>query len=177
LYTRQAFTDVTRAPDWVGALNDGRIRVPVQGLTNVTAELSIVLKHELVHSFVQQKTHGRAPTWLQEGLAQWMEGTRSGQNAGALLQVYDAKQSISLKQLEGSWMQFPNEKGAHAYAWSLANVEMIVRRSGMGEIEQILDHIAAGETPEGALQNVDRSDYEELERSTIDFLRKNYTVG
>src|SRR5215472_1990051 len=32
LYTEQAFMDITRAPAWAGALYDGRIRVPVQGL-------------------------------------------------------------------------------------------------------------------------------------------------
>src|ERR1700674_2391361 len=61
LYTQQAFADITRAPGWVGALNDGRIRVPVQGLTSMTPELSRVLKHELTHSFIQQKTRWR--TW------------------------------------------------------------------------------------------------------------------
>ena len=90
LYTQQEFADITRAPGWVGALNDGRIRVPVQGLTSVDAELSRVLKHELTHSFIQQKTRGRAPTWIQEGVAQWMEGKRSDENAAVLVQVYDA---------------------------------------------------------------------------------------
>ena len=37
LYTQQAFADITRAPGWVGALNDGRIRVPVQGLSELDA--------------------------------------------------------------------------------------------------------------------------------------------
>src|SRR5215467_14794180 len=87
LYTQQAFADITRAPGWVGALNDGRIRVPVQGLKNLTPELSRVLKHELTHSFIQQKTHGRAPTWIQEGLAQWMEGKRSQGTAAALIRM------------------------------------------------------------------------------------------
>ncbi len=84
LYTQDAFSDITRAPSWVGALNDGRIRVPVQGLSGVDQELSHVLKHELTHSFVRQKTRGnclvaancgnRVPTWVNEGLAQWMSG-------------------------------------------------------------------------------------------------------
>src|SRR5947208_2307323 len=38
LYTEQAFMDITRAPAWAGALYDGRIRVPVQGLTSVDGE-------------------------------------------------------------------------------------------------------------------------------------------
>src|SRR6267142_7031629 len=97
LYTQEAFTDITRAPSWAGALYDGRIRVPVQGLTSVDQDLSRSLKHELTHSFIAQKTHAacmglkesctiRAPTWIQEGMAQWMEGQRSGENASALIQ-------------------------------------------------------------------------------------------
>ena len=39
LYPSQAFQDITRSPNWVGALNDGKIRVPVSGLTQVNAEL------------------------------------------------------------------------------------------------------------------------------------------
>src|ERR1700742_2967568 len=87
LYTQQAFADITQAPAWVGALNDGRIRVPVQGLNEVTPELSRVLRHELTHSFIQQKTRGHAPTWIQEGLAQWMEGKRSDGIAPALIRM------------------------------------------------------------------------------------------
>ena len=82
LYTQQAFADITRAPSWVGALNDGRIRVPVQGLTSLTPDLSRILKHELTHSFVQQKTHSRAPIWVHEGIAQWVEGQRSRRKCG-----------------------------------------------------------------------------------------------
>ncbi len=174
LYTKQAFADITNAPDWVSALNDGRIRVPVQGLTGMTPDLARVLKHELTHSFVQQKTHGRAPTWLQEGIAQWMEGKRSNVSAAALLQIYDAKQALSLDQLEGSWMQFQSNKGSYAYAWSLANVEAIVQTTGMGDIESVLDRIAAGESGESALRNVIHSDYNDLMQSTAEYLRKNY---
>ncbi|HWZ96671.1 MAG TPA: tetratricopeptide repeat protein [Candidatus Dormibacteraeota bacterium] len=174
LYTQQAFSDITNAPNWVGALNDGRIRVPVQGLTSMTPELSRVLRHELTHSFVQQKTHGQAPTWLQEGLAQWMEGKRSGDNAAALVKIYDAKQGASLGQLEGSWMHFPGNTAGYAYAWALANVEAIVQTTGMGDIERVLEQIGAGQPTETALRNVLHSDYNDLMQSTAEYLRKNY---
>ena len=73
-----------QAPGWVGALNDGRIRVPVQGLTSLTQELSRVLKHELTHSFIRQKTHGHAPMWIQEGLRSGWKGSAAGENAAVL---------------------------------------------------------------------------------------------
>jgi tetratricopeptide (TPR) repeat protein len=174
LYTQQAFSDITRAPGWVGALNDGRIRVPVQGLTNLTPELSRVLKHELTHSFIQQKTHTRAPVWLQEGIAQWMEGKRSKDNASVLVQVYDEKQAVALGQLEGSWMNLSAPLASYAYAWALANVEYIVQTGGMGDLERILNRIAEGSSTEAAVQEVLRNDYDELAQATVAYLHKTY---
>src|SRR6266849_3702227 len=174
LYTQQAFADITSAPGWVGALNDGRIRVPVQGLTQLTPELSRVLKHELTHSFVRQKTRANAPTWMQEGIAQWIEGKRSGANASLLLRVYDAKQAMSLAVLQGPWMRLPADEAAYAYAWALASIECIARIDGMGDVQRILDRIAAGDSTESALREVLHSDYSDLMESTVQYLRQTY---
>ena len=174
LYTQEAFADITRAPGWVGALNDGRIRVPVQGLTGVNQELSRVLKHELTHSFIQQKTRGHAPTWIQEGLAQWMEGQRSGENAATLAQIYGEGHAASLGRLEGSWMGLPADSARYAYAWALANMEYIVEKDGMGDVERILDRIASGESTQAALKEVLHSDYNDVEQATAEYLRKTY---
>jgi tetratricopeptide (TPR) repeat protein len=174
LYTQQAFADITRAPGWVGALNDGRLRVPVQGLTRVDSELSRVLRHELTHSFIQQKTHGHAPTWIQEGVAQWMEGKRSDENAAALLRVYDAGQAAPLGELEGAWLKFSPEMVSYSYAWALANIEFIVQTQGMQEVEQILDRLGAGNSTEQAMQEVLHDNYGDLMQATAEYLRKNY---
>ena len=174
LYTQQGFTDITQAPGWAGALNDGRIRLPVQGLTEVNSELSRVLRHELTHSFIQQKTHGRAPIWIQEGVAQWMEGKRSDENAAVLVQVYEQGQAAPLGRLEGSWMGLPNDIARYAYAWALANVEYVVEAEGMGDLERILERIAAGESTEHALEEVLRDDYGDLMRSTVEYLKRSY---
>jgi len=185
LYTQDAFSDITKAPSWAGAINDGRIRVPVQGLAGVDGELSRVLKHELTHSFIAQKTRSaciglaatcgiRAPAWIQEGLAQWMEGQRSGGDAAALVQIYSVGQAIPLSRLEGSWMSMSGDTARYAYAWALANIEYIVQADGMGDIERILDRIGAGMATETALKEVLRSDYNDLMQSTADYLRKTY---
>jgi tetratricopeptide (TPR) repeat protein len=174
LYTQQGFADITRAPGWVGALNDGRIRVPVQGLTGVNSELSRVLRHELTHSFIQQKTNGHAPTWVQEGLAQWMEGKRSDENAATLVEIYQAGQAAPLGRLQGSWMGLPAEVARYAYAWALANVEYIVQTQGMGDMQRLLDRIAAGSSMEAAVHDVLRDDYGDLMQATTEYLKKTY---
>ena len=174
LYTQQSFADITRAPSWVGALNDGRIRVPVQGLSGVNSDLSRILKHELTHSFIQQKTHGRASTWVQEGVAQWMEGKRSEENAAVLVRIYEEGQAAPLGKLEGSWMGLSADVARYAYAWALANVEYIVETQGMGDVERILDRIGEGASAENALKEALHDDYGDLMKSTTEYLKKSY---
>ncbi|HEX2711324.1 MAG TPA: hypothetical protein VHM88_03745, partial [Candidatus Acidoferrales bacterium] len=174
LYTEETFADITRAPGWVGALNDGRIRMPVQGLTSVPVEVSRVLKHELTHSFVQQKTRGRCPVWLQEGLAQWMEGQRSSESAEALVAAKERGGGIPLAALEGTWMNLPEQAVSYAYAWSLAVVENVVNTYGTGDIVRVLDRLPAEPSAEAASIRVLRMDYAELERETTRYLRHTY---
>src|SRR5256886_1734076 len=185
LYTQDAFSDITKAPAWAGALNDGRIRVPVQGLAAVDAELSPVLRHELTHSFIAQKTRSacmglaascaiRAPTWIQEGLAQWIEGQRSREDAAILLQIYSGGHAIPLSRLEGSWLNMGGDTARYAYAWALANIEYIEQAGGMVDIERILDRIGAGMGTEAALREVLHGDYSDLMQSTAEYLRKTY---
>jgi tetratricopeptide (TPR) repeat protein len=174
LYTGQDFADITRAPSWVGALNDGRIRIPVQGLSTVTPELAHVLKHELTHSFVGQKSHGRAPTWLQEGIAQWMEGRRSSGASGALLDIAAQNGMPSLGSLEGSWMALSGNSAAFAYAWSLAVVESIIQSGGITDISRLLDRIATSSSTEAALRETLRCDYANLGQQAVDYLRHAY---
>jgi tetratricopeptide (TPR) repeat protein len=174
LYTNQTFVDITRAPSWVGALNDGRIRVPVEGLTTMTNELARVLKHELTHSFVGQKTNERCPVWLQEGIAQYMEGKRSRISAGALLSAYERHMEFSLGSYETSWLNLSRDTASNAYAWSLAVVEAIVNVDGIVSIERILDRIAAQSATEDAIHAVLHDSYADLMQSTAQYLRKAY---
>lgn len=171
LYTEQSFADITRAPSWAGAINDGRIRIPVQGLTSVTPELARVLKHELTHSFIGQKSRGHAPTWLQEGVAQYMEGRRSSASAGALLDAANQGGVPTLDMLEGSWMALPGNSAAMAYAWSLAAVESIVQAGGIGDISRLLDRISSSSSTEEALHEALRLNYADLQQQTIAYLR------
>jgi len=174
LYTEQAFGDITRAPGWAGALNDGRIRIPVQGLSSVTPELAHVLKHELTHSFVGQKSRGRAPTWLQEGLAQYMEGRRSAADAAALVDAASQGGVPSLGSLEGSWMGLPENSAGLAYAWSLAVVEAMIQSGGTSDVSRLLDRLASANSTEDACREILRSDYSDLQQQAVAYLKREY---
>ena len=64
----------TGAPEWAAGFNDGVIHVPLRGMERLSVPLVAVLRHELAHSFIRARTGGNCPTWLQEGIAQWLEG-------------------------------------------------------------------------------------------------------
>jgi predicted negative regulator of RcsB-dependent stress response len=175
LYTQQAFHDITQAPTWAAAGNDGRIRVPVQGLTSVSDQLSRELKHELVHSFIFQKTRGRCPGWLNEGLAQWIEGRRTDHDtAAALVSAYERGQYIPLKNLEGSWARLPAPAAGFAYAWGLAAVEYIIANSGTWGIERLFDRFDEDPSFESAMRASLQTNYADLERQTVAYLRQTY---
>lgn len=174
LYTEQAFADITRAPNWVGALNDGRIRVPVEGLSSVDSELSRVLKHELTHSFVRQKTHETCPTWLNEGLAQWMEGKRSDQLGAQLADLIEQRGALPAGVLEGSFLRLGSGGAEVAYALSLGMVEYMIRTHGVSDVQRLLDRILTAGSTEAALRSVYRLDYDELQKETAKYLKRTY---
>jgi hypothetical protein len=140
-------------------------------LVSVTPELGRVLKHELTHSFVGQKSHGRAPTWLQEGVAQYMEGRRTV-NVGALLDAANQGFVPTLAGLEGSWMGLSGSSAAMAYAWSLAVVEAMVQAGGISDLSRLLDRIASAPSIEEAVRDALHSDYADLQQQTIVYLRR-----
>ena len=163
LYTNQAFFDVTRAPSWTGALNDGKLRIPVDGLTAVTPELARVLRHELTHSFVNQLTMGRCPQWLNEGVAQLMEPQTSAPKIQRLAELFKLEREIPLHELETSFTSFNSMEATLAYDESLAVVEYLSNTYGMSDILRVLQRIGQGESAEAALRSTVHSDYRRLE--------------
>lgn len=174
LYTDKQFFDVTRAAAWVGALNDGKVRVPINGVTAVDTVLSRVLKHELTHSFINQMTRGRCPTWLNEGVAQLMEGRSAAAEGRKLAQLYGMQRNIPLNELEGSFMRFSPEEATLAYAQALTAAEYIRDTYGMADLATVLKRIGEGQSTESALRSVIHSGYAQLEQELARHLQRSY---
>jgi tetratricopeptide (TPR) repeat protein len=174
LYTQQSFFDVTRAPSWSGAINDGKLRIPISGMQGVTPELGRVLKHELTHSFVSQMSSNRCPTWLNEGIAQIEEGKSSASNGHPLAQMFASGNEIPFNVLEGSFMNFSSPQATVAYAESLAAAEYIRDAYGMSEIARILEMLSQGSSTEAALRATVHSDYRQLRDEMARTLKDKY---
>ncbi len=163
LYTNQEFLDVTLAPTWASGLNDGEIKIPVEGLTEMTPKLGRVLRHELTHSFVNAMTSGNCPSWLHEGVAQLHEGSeridpfprlRAAQADGGILPLWS---------LEGPLLNYSKEKALLAYSEALAATEYLEARKGRSGILRILQLLGERHTMNDALKKVIGLDYQELQ--------------
>jgi tetratricopeptide (TPR) repeat protein len=172
LYTQQQFEDITEAPSWAGALNDGKLRIPIGGVAAVDPELQRVLKHELTHSFLNSLASGRCPVWLNEGLAQFMEPRSASMYAQQLSPLFLQRKAIPFSILERSFTRFSPLQAQVAYAESLAAVEYLNGRYGMGEIVRMVQSIGSGVEPETALRSSTGVDYSVLGQRIGEYLAR-----
>jgi tetratricopeptide (TPR) repeat protein len=172
IYSTRAFAEVTQAPAWVEALNDGKLRIPLENASSLTPELARVLKHELAHSFINQITHARCPQWLNEGIAQVVEGRVT--SSGALAQIYAQHRQQPLAALEGPFTNFSGPAAALAYSESLATVEYIRDQYGFSDVVRVLQRIGGGLSGEAALRATIHSSYADLDSEVAHALARRY---
>ena len=151
LYPKQAFRDVTQAGAEVAGLYDGKIRVPLGGLSQLDPGAKRVLTHELTHAFVHSKTRGNCPRWLHEGLAQAAE-PRSPRRADmiALARTVRAEDPAT----------WPD--AAFSYPASLSFTRFLEARRGPDLLVSVLDRLGDGETLDAALSALYGATYAEL---------------
>lgn len=160
-----------RMPEWAEGLNDGTIRVPARGLDRPTPHLIRILRHELAHSFVADRTGGNCPTWLQEGISQWLEGGDPSREDARLAIAARQKQLVPLLSLEAPFRSLSELDATMAYAESLSAVTHIVRKRGEAGIVRLLSALADGLPSEEALPVSLALSYPELQKGWEDYLK------
>ena len=149
LFSSQSYYSASGAPAWSGGVYDGldgRIRVPIQGITrSLTPEMDQTLLHELTHAFVADRTRGVATRDIQEGLAQYMTGDRatSGLTPEQLTMFADGR--------AGGVMGF--------YLYALSFVEYLIANRGMGGMNDLLRAMGETGSVDEAFKQVHGQDY------------------
>jgi tetratricopeptide (TPR) repeat protein len=170
LQTEARFQDA-RTPLWAEGLNDGTIRVPAQGLDAASPRLTRILRHELAHSFIAARTAGNCPTWLQEGIAQWLEGGDPAREDSTLAPIARAGRLLPLLTLEAPFQSLSETDAVQAYAQSLSAVAHILRQSGEIGLVRLLSALGDRTPSEEALPVALALSYPELQKSWADALR------
>jgi tetratricopeptide (TPR) repeat protein len=177
LQTDAAFRDTTRAPGWAAGWNDGTIRVPVQGIGRPTAGLVRVLRHELAHSFLASRIGPTCPTWLHEGIAQWLEGGDPAREDRGLVAVARGGRMLELQSLEGPFSDLSEQQATAAYAQSLSAVAHLLRLGGREGLRAFLAALATGQTPAAALKTAYGLGYAELQSRWEAYLKGRPASG
>ena len=121
LYESSEYQGVGPRPEWVGAVFDGKLRIPV----NVMSRREIyrpMFFHELTHAFIRAMTRYNVPLWVNEGIAQVIDASRTG----------EAKPEGSVPSIVSLTTPFVNENSTSTaiklYWYSQAMVERLLAR-------------------------------------------------
>jgi len=158
-------SEQSRLPAWADGLYDGDIRVPANGLSRPTERLGTVLRHELAHSFIDSRTRGNCPAWLQEGLSQWLEGASPDRDDERLSLLAREGRLPALLTLEAPFLERQNDEVPIAYGASLSATAHILRTRGIPGIVRLLESLGAGLPTEEALPNALGMTYRQLQKS------------
>lgn len=100
LYTEQQFRDITHGPAWSTGAFDGKVRIPVKGVSQDREQFDQVLVHELAHAIIDGLAPQGVPAWLHEGLASYFEpedaalAQRRVQSSGIVIPFSELQESF-----------------------------------------------------------------------------------
>ncbi len=151
LYPDEQFRDVTRAAEQVAGLYDGKIRLPLGGLSRVGPAQKRVLVHELTHAVIHSKTRGNCPRWLHEGLAQRMEP-----------RALTRSETRTLRRLLSEGDPATWEERGFSYPATLSLVLYLETRRGFGGVLDLLDGLGQGLALDAAVTEAFGESYGEL---------------
>lgn len=154
LHDQEEFHDITQAPSWMGALYDGRIKLPVHGLHQGSPVLDRTVRHEYAHAIVSQLTRGRCPLWLNEGVAIWAEESVDGERRAWAEATIGGRQLFLLSDLHRPFSHLPKERVSVAYAQSYLAVRRLLDDFGATQVRSLLTAIGSGKPLPEAFSSV-----------------------
>jgi len=147
LYEGVQFHDVTRVHGWVTGLYDGKIRLPLgRGLPSGGA-LDRLVVHEYAHAAIHELSRGRTPRWLQEGLAQYLEGTRGDP-------LLRGPSGLTLSGLEALIGDPDPTRARVGYDIALWLTEDLISRGGVASLRAVLIRLGNGDSVAAAMTQV-----------------------
>lgn len=173
LYTNEEFKQDIDIPTWVGAIFDGKIKLPSGGLKDRSKKLEEALSHEFTHAVIFSKTGGKCPTWLNEGLAQILSGVPLPDRKTISI-VVKSRNLPSIARLQGDFMNMTDDDAYVAYLISRLFTQHMIDASGMNAINKYLDRLAKGDGYEAGFKKAFYSDLNETYTAFISQLKSKY---
>jgi hypothetical protein len=153
--------------DLPGHYQDGAVRIRPETVQK-EPELRRVLRHELTHAIIDQRTKGNCPHWLQEGIAQFLDGTDVRATEAWLRR--QTSPLIPLFRIEGPFRDRDLASREAAYRESASAVSFLVSRIGRSGLLFLIQRLGEGRPFDRALLETGLS-YTELQQAWESSLR------
>ena len=175
LYSAEEFSAATNLDEHVGAVYDGKIRVPIRdrdGQPIEQDELERRLFHEYTHVVVRHLGGDKVPWWFNEGLAETFSDRLTEDDYRRLREALENDALFPLRAIDSSQLEtMPPPQLRLAYIQSHATVDYLWRRFGQGALLNYLRALADGYSGEDALREVYHRTYHLLEREVENEIR------
>ncbi len=154
----ESFYRTTGAPRWTNAMYyRNEIILPV-GDDMDLENLFRSVKHEYTHAVLNSLSNGRCPGWLDEGIAQWAEGSPNPALEPALKGWLISEPPVPLSLLQGGFTKLKTDVVPPAYAQSLFATNMIIKQHGFEGIKSYLKRLRIGRERDDAFKAAFGSD-------------------
>lgn len=162
----ERFLLINNEPAWTrGYYRDGVI---VLALLEIDKEnlrfLRATLRHEYTHAVVRSFSQGRAPSWLEEGLAQWFEGRESRLLMPAFFEWLQENEPLSLYSIQYGFGHLEHDTIPAAYHQALIAVNSLAARYHFKKIRDFLEDLAQGADRDSSFYQHFKITYKQFDR-------------
>ena len=146
LMDEESFYQSTGAPRWTNAMYyRGEILIPLSLSEEIDQEnLYRSIKHEYTHAVVNALSGTRCPGWLDEGLAQWIEGPANPLLEPALRNWLRKNHPVSLSLLQGGFTRLDTKMVPAAYGQSLFAAKKMISQYGFETLSHYFQLLRSG---------------------------------
>jgi len=131
----------------------GEIIIPLSTKEPIDLDnLQRSVKHEYSHAVFSALSGGAIPGWLDEGLAQWIEGDENPALRNSLRSYLTTSDPVPLALLQGGFTKLTPRMVPAAYAQSLIAVQALLKAYGIEKIGEYLQLLRQQVSKEAAFE-------------------------
>jgi hypothetical protein len=149
------FKKYTGAPEWTSAMYfNEEITIPLNPAKGVNlSDLGRAIRHEYAHAVISELSVGKCPAWLDEGIAQILEGKVNPLLGPALRKWISYNDAMPLQWLKNGFTLLDEAIVPAAYAQSLFASRKLVSEHGYDAVAKYLNMLSGGSTDEEAFKS------------------------
>lgn len=163
-YPPGEFSARTGLHEEVGGAFDGRIRLAFpEELESGGLGIDQVVKHETIHLMLHQ-LGDPPPRWLDEGLAQYLDGESRSGWAGQWRRLVRKAPNVGIEDRARQFEQERSETWSVLYLHSFFFVQHLVERGGEFRLDMMVREVGGGKTWAAAFESVYGKTVAEMDR-------------